>query len=245
MVTLLGRGQACRSAGQRARKAAPALALGLLYALAPPGAQASKISKEFSGHAVHQHWNDFVHQVRHVEHQVLPHHHRSHAARGVHQERAVAPFVAAQEATATAPLSTHQIHAAAMEASNPGVASSVVRPLLKIKAVDGLLSHDPATVYLEMRRDLDPARFDHYHPRLGGILARDGQIRRAQQVGTVALDTRPVTAAQEVAPGTPPCGAMTPTVHPAQQTVPEPGTAAIALTLIGAVALARRFRRKS
>jgi len=245
MVIPLDLGRACRSAGKGGRQAALAMALGLIYALSPPGARASTISKEFTGHALHHRWEGFVHGLTHLEHQVFPH--KTHAAGAVHHRSAVAPHVAAQMApvSATAPLSTHQIHAAAMEVSQQQVATSVVQPLMKITAVDGLLPRSPATVYLEMRRDLNPERFDRYHHKLGGILAEDERLRGAQQVGSAALDTRPVTAAQEAAPPTAPCGVLTHAVNPAAQTVPEPGTATIALTLIGAAALARRFRRKA
>ena len=215
---------ACRSAGKGARLAA--LLLGVLSAIAPAGALGSTISQEFSGASLHRDWRHFVHGFDHVKDQILPRH--AHKATGT----AAHP---AAEVAADAPLpSTQQVHAAAMVAHSDRITSTTVTPHVRITAVNGLLPQNAMVSYLETRRGLDPARFDSFHPKLGAMLAEDEALRA----------TQPVTTAK--APATPAAQVATPTrtVHFAADNVPEPGTATIALTLIGAVALARRFRRR-
>ena len=44
----------------------------------------------------------------------------------------------------------------------------------------GKLSPEARLAYLHARRNLDPARFDHFHPHLGPMLAIDDRLRMAQ-----------------------------------------------------------------
>ena len=85
---------------------------------------------------------------------------------------------------------------------------------IKEEIAQALTSSDPATnvfvQYLEWRRDLDPARFDRWHPIEGPILAR----------------VTPSTATPD------------PVINPQPQTippaVPEPGSLTLSLALVGA-----------
>src|SRR4051794_26267469 len=57
----------------------------------------------------------------------------------------------------------------------PGLRPSLRAPRtlaeVRLAAADGLLTETPFVDELLRRRSLNPARFDHYHPRLGPILA--------------------------------------------------------------------------
>ena len=143
----------------------------------------------------------------------------------------------------------HQIHASeaflSPAAVHHRVTTARVWPGVYVTAIDGLLPRSALVTYLDARRALNPKRFDHYHPRLGPMVALDETIRASHpaphRLITPHLDTRPATS-----PTVPTTCDVTPTVTElikAQQVVPEPGAATIALALIASVALARRFRR--
>jgi hypothetical protein len=112
---------------------------------------------------------------------------------------------------------------------------------VQIEAVNGLLPQSPLVSYLEWRRSLDPTRFDHYHPRIGALIAQD--------LATVSTNALPAPPLPTVLPpvlvrdtGNPP-----PVLVPAPQTVPtpEPNTAIILACLLGTAATARRWRRRA
>ena len=216
-----------RSAGAGPRLAV--FGLGLIVALAPAPTRASVISRNLSGHALHNDWESLVHDFKNLENRVIPHH--AHAPKAAHP-RTIHPTT--EHVASTSLATPHQVHAAAMDASNSQLSTVTVRPFLKVTAVNGLLPATPAVDYLKTRRGLNVTRFDRYHPRLGAMLAEDEQLKAA------SLNTTPVTAAEGVAPAPP---TTIHTIHPAQENVPEPSTATIALALIVSVALARRFRR--
>ena len=77
----------------------------------------------------------------------------------------------------------------------------------------------PFTEYLLWRRELNPARFDHFHPRIGPAL---GQL-------TPPLLPTPTRTIAALAVTPPPLLVPRP-----QTTVPEPGTLPLALSIIGA-----------
>jgi hypothetical protein len=81
---------------------------------------------------------------------------------------------------------------------------------------------DPFVEYLEWRRNRAPARFDHWHPRLGPWLSHllPPLVPQPQTVNPKPPGTNPKP------PSNPP-----PQVNP--PSVPEPGTWAIALMLLG------------
>lgn len=91
---------------------------------------------------------------------------------------------------------------------------------IKRDIAQAVASPDPTSnvwvQYLHWRRDLNPARFDRWHPSLGPFIAH------------LAF------------PSTPSVG---PVIHPQPQTIPEPATITLALGLIGVGAWCRRPRR--
>ena len=104
---------------------------------------------------------------------------------------------------------------------------------------DGLLAQTPRILALEKRRALDPARFDALHPKLGPILAEDQRLRAAiPGVTLTSFQSFPAEHPASAAEYAHPAAAET------AVSTPEPGTAVIALALIGSVALARRLRRR-
>ncbi len=106
----------------------------------------------------------------------------------------------------------------------------------------GLFANTPLTRYLHYRRDLNPKRFDHYHPALGALLAEDDRLR-AIMAGCVAGELIPptITAPQDTtAIGTPSPsaatggGGITPSGGFVPSAVPEPGS--LTLLIVGSVA---------
>ncbi len=101
--------------------------------------------------------------------------------------------------------------------------------------------------YLHWRRDLNPSRFDHYHPYLGPLLANDTKITTPSLLPTPTVNpttpgTTPTSATQTTST---PTNTVTPAkvVSPQSTTpprVPEPSTTLIAIALIGAFALKMR-----
>lgn len=80
----------------------------------------------------------------------------------------------------------------------------------------GRLVDTPFVDYLNWRRSLDPARFDHYHPNVGPELALP------------APHLMPTPAATATGGGT------KHPFRPAPQNLPEPGSLGIAVVLLGA-----------
>ncbi len=92
----------------------------------------------------------------------------------------------------------------------------------------GVLPHTAFVEYLQWRRGLNPARFDHFHPQLGQMLLQD-QIARSTVPPPVVVPKGPVEPGGVNPP--PPIGPQ----------VPEPNSGLIALVLIGAGVSARRW----
>lgn len=130
--------------------------------------------------------------------------------------------------------------------AGPSVWSSVPAPRfpagMRLRRVaDGLLEETPLVQYLRWRRDLNPTRFDRYHPRVGPLIARDSVLRAGR------LTPRPPT--EPLVPTGPgnPTQTTTRTTNPRTQgtlppQIPEPSTLLVAMTLVGATALWRRAR---
>ncbi len=68
-----------------------------------------------------------------------------------------------------------QVHSTHLAHTN-----QATNPVGPIPAHFGDLPATTRLAYLLARRDVDPARFDHYHPGLGPILANDERLRAAQ-----------------------------------------------------------------
>lgn len=106
---------------------------------------------------------------------------------------------------------------------SPAIPSGARLPL-----VNGGLLQTPFVEYLLWRRDLNPTRFDAYHPRVAGIFSQLVTLPAVQALETAdPVVSAPVT--------------LTPAAVPAaQEIVPEPGTLAITATVFGTLALWRR-----
>jgi hypothetical protein len=103
---------------------------------------------------------------------------------------------------------------------------------------------NPWIQYLEWRRDLDPARFDHWHPRLGPQLAQLLPVPTTPSTSVTSVSQPQTTTPaqpQTITPGPPPNQQIIPPVvtPPAIQT-PEPSALSISLLLLGAGAWWRR-----
>jgi hypothetical protein len=108
----------------------------------------------------------------------------------------------------------------------------------------GLLPHNPIWEYLHWRRELDPPRFDHYHPgmvRLFRWEQRDIEQMRHRQPTPGAIVEFPII------PGTLASAAQPPENLPrvVASVVPEPGTPTLGLVAIavGAASVAAGARR--
>jgi hypothetical protein len=99
--------------------------------------------------------------------------------------------------------------------------------------------------YLMWRRDLDPARFDHWHPRIGPMLQAletspaTTPVTTSPQVLTPPSSSMPGSSAIATNPSPAPSVTSEPstgpqTTSPAPESIPEPGAFSIALVLIGA-----------
>jgi hypothetical protein len=95
---------------------------------------------------------------------------------------------------------------------------------VRITMADSSLMETPFVRYLLWRRGLDPARFDHYHPRIGPILA-----------SLSPPPPSPPTSVPTTHPTPPPS-----IPQPQGLNVPEPPTTLLALALIGAALWWRR-----
>lgn len=115
------------------------------------------------------------------------------------------------------------------------------------RPLNGLLPDNSRTRYLEMRRNLNPTRFDHYHPALGAILAENDKLK--QGTGCVAAELIPppsqvLPPPGTPAPGPPVGGGILPT-----RSIPEPGSMALvalgAAVLVGPAVWRRRHSAES
>jgi hypothetical protein len=103
---------------------------------------------------------------------------------------------------------------------------------LSLAALEGPEADGTLLGYLQRRRELNPERFDHYHPRIGPMLA--GQAISVPVVVAPPIPTPtlpPVTVADPIqVPTLTPIG--TPR-GPLEQTVPEPSAVVMTLALVG------------
>ncbi len=98
----------------------------------------------------------------------------------------------------------------------------------------GLLVQTPFVFYLEWRHNLDPTRFDHYHPLLGPLIET---TQSAQNLPPVTIPPAPVTA-----PLPPPATLSGPQ---GCTNCPEPPAWAVALVLCGGtIWLKRGWKRR-
>jgi MYXO-CTERM domain-containing protein len=107
---------------------------------------------------------------------------------------------------------------------------------IHLHLTNGLLPDTPLVEYLRWRRSLDPARFDHYHPNVGPMLAEDALTR-------MSLLNPPPNLGQVVnPPGTPPPPVPVPPLppNPPDAKVSEPSSALLGLVLAGAAGWLRR-----
>ena len=97
---------------------------------------------------------------------------------------------------------------------------------LVLETSNGQVVETPFVTYLQWRRDLDPTRFDHYHPVVGPELA---------QLTTPAVTTTTNPTSQTLVPPS--------STDPQPQTVvPEPDAIVVALAL-GSAAFGWNWRR--
>jgi hypothetical protein len=111
--------------------------------------------------------------------------------------------------------------------------------LRTLQAHDGLLPETPFIEYLRWRRSLNPSRFDVWHPHMGRLLETD-RIIRSQ------VFTPPITSNPPAVDAQPPIHVPRPDepqILPPGTSVPEPSTALMGLTMIGALAAWQRARR--
>jgi hypothetical protein len=131
----------------------------------------------------------------------------------------------------------------------------------------GLLPQDRIWDYLHWRRDLDPSRFDYYHPEFAPLFRRElRDLRHLQQhqpttpviigltPGVLVGPTPGVVVKPPIVPDTSIPASWTSVVDPPQDpspshgvTVPEPGTMTLALAALavgGAMVATRWLRRR-
>ena len=97
----------------------------------------------------------------------------------------------------------------------------------------GLLPGDAFWTYIRFRYDLDPSRFDHYHPRIYGMVAHDALVR-----WEIAHPTPP-NPPPIVVPPTPPVPPVSP---PVSSSVPEPSAAILLASALVAFVVFRWVR---
>ncbi len=96
---------------------------------------------------------------------------------------------------------------------------------------NGVVVATPFVDYLEWRRSLNPARFDHYHPRIANALAQF----LTPPTPITTLTATPTAASPTGTPRSATQGDTTtmPQTTQFQNTVPEPGAFAATFTLFG------------
>jgi PEP-CTERM motif len=125
-------------------------------------------------------------------------------------------------------------------------------------AQTGSLPNTEIWNYLTWRHDLDPSRFDHYHPEFVGIFKREHQLQveRNEQPQTIqnvpSVSILPHTILQSMAHSDPPTIGTTsgpsgggPNFLPGGGAVPEPSSImllAVAIVLVAAGCLAHKWR---
>jgi hypothetical protein len=120
---------------------------------------------------------------------------------------------------------------------------AAIQALAHFIAEGEALPATPFIAYLRWRHDLDPARFDRFHPRIGTLLEANPPLQVA------ALPPPPVLLPPPILPpliprvGTEGLTPPPPPVIPGGPTVPEPPTA-ILLAMIAPAAWAVRVARK-
>jgi hypothetical protein len=96
---------------------------------------------------------------------------------------------------------------------------------------NGQIIETPFVDYLIWRRNLDPARFDHFHPNVGPVLGQLTPPTTTVPTGTPRSGVPAGTPRSGVPTGTPRSGNDDGTNPQPQNGVPEPGMLPIALTL--------------
>jgi hypothetical protein len=120
----------------------------------------------------------------------------------------------------------------------------------------GLLPDNVFWRYLEARWELNPARFDHWHPRIGPWLAEDYRLQHESQTitppafppFTIVPLTDPPPGASDPPPPfeTPPPGGgdpPPPSIHITSVATPEPSSWILLATSVVASFLVSRFRK--
>lgn len=105
-----------------------------------------------------------------------------------------------------------------------------------IQNLNGLLPDNARTRYLNYRRSLNPARFDHYHPTLGALLVENENLRK--NIGVVAPELIPPQTIASVPGGAPASGPPVGGAPLGTRTVPEP--AGMALIILGSTFILAR-----
>ena len=111
--------------------------------------------------------------------------------------------------------------------------------------MNGILPDNSLTRYLDYRRSIDPARFDHYHPALGAILVEDQKLKAGQGCVAGEIIPPPIPVPPPVgtpSPGPPAGGGPLP-----PRLVPEPTS--LVLILLGSATMIcpiviRRWNRR-
>jgi len=107
----------------------------------------------------------------------------------------------------------------------------VPRALRSLQASDGLLPETAFVRYLRWRRELHPAQFDRWHPRVAALMIRDAQVR---DTSVLPSSPAPILVRTET-----PAVAPLPPVDEGTKS-PEPTSLLMAIVLAGSVALSRR-----
>lgn len=125
----------------------------------------------------------------------------------------------------------------------PSVWSTVAHPMLtpaieaemwKSIRTDPPPDTDAVVQFFLYRQSLDPARFDHYHPRVAAALSKIESEAATASTTPATSSTTPTDQAQQITPPSSPASS------PGVETVPEPAT--ILLT-VGMAAYAVWWRR--